>query len=441
VSFDGATVSFAVGKKAFAVPTHTVVGVDTGTTEGPASGIKKVAPHWVTLLAAAVPAGFKPDKDPMSGRREKLQIKRHTVRSTDKAALLGFADSVTAAVRERCPNRPKKLRVYVNPFGGKGKGVQYLAKVQPLFDAAGVTLEITQTTRAGHAGDMAQNDPLQDFDGLICVSGDGMVNEVLNGLMQREDRHRPCFGLIPAGSTNTIVWSVNGNACLTTCALRVILGESTNMDMGAVHRTGKPTVYMTNFLGYGFFGDVMKHSEGYRWMGPARYKYSGTVQVLRGRSYPTTVRYVPTDATAPVEVTARFKAVNVALLPCMTEDSKQGIVPGAKADDSTCHLILVKKCSRLKYLQFLTRITQKASQFDLGHVERIRCSEVEIRPSRQPANWNCDGELLDDPSLKVSLVPAALRCFTPGGLVGQLQVPVPDSSPQSRVVHDKTATI
>ena len=59
------------------------------------------------------------------------------------------------------------------------------------------------------------------------------------------------------------MWSVNGNACLTTCALRVILGESTDMDMGAVHRTGKPTVYMTNFLGYGFFGDVMKHSEGY----------------------------------------------------------------------------------------------------------------------------------------------------------------------------------
>ena len=82
-------------------------------------------------------------------------------------------------------------------------------------------------------------------------------------------RHRPCFGLIPAGSTNTIVWSVNGNACLTTCALRVILGESTNMDIGAVHRTGKPIVYMTNFLGYGFFGDVMKHSEGYGPSSPA----------------------------------------------------------------------------------------------------------------------------------------------------------------------------
>ena len=34
---------------------------------------------------------------------------------------------------------------------------------------------------------MAQTDFLQDYDGLICVSGDGMVNEVLNGLMQRED--------------------------------------------------------------------------------------------------------------------------------------------------------------------------------------------------------------------------------------------------------------
>ena len=107
------------------------------------------------------------------------------------------------------------------------------------------------------------------FDANVSTFGRCPAPRFVPGLAIRSHvrshvlRHRPCFGLIPAGSTNTIVWSVNGNACLTTCALRVILGESTDMDMGAVHRTGKPTVYMTNFLGYGFFGDVMKHSEGY----------------------------------------------------------------------------------------------------------------------------------------------------------------------------------
>ncbi len=35
-------------------------------------------------------------------------------------------------------NRPKKLKVFVNPFGGKRKAVQNMARVRGLFQLAGV---------------------------------------------------------------------------------------------------------------------------------------------------------------------------------------------------------------------------------------------------------------------------------------------------------------
>lgn len=34
---------------------------------------------------------------------------------------------------------------------------------------------------------------------------------------------------------------------------------------------------------YGFYGDVIKGSEGYRWMGPKRYDYAGTMAFLKHR--------------------------------------------------------------------------------------------------------------------------------------------------------------
>ena len=41
--------------------------------------------------------------------------------------------------------------------------------------------------------------------------------------------------------------------------------------------------YFTNFISYGFFGDIIKHSENYRFLGPFRYKYSGFITFFKNR--------------------------------------------------------------------------------------------------------------------------------------------------------------
>nr|GME05366.1 sphingoid long-chain bases kinase 1-like [Ipomoea batatas] len=47
--------------------------------------------------------------------------------------------------------------------------------------------------------------------GIICVGGDGIVNEVLNGLLCRTDQKEAIsipIGIILAGTDNSLVWTV-----------------------------------------------------------------------------------------------------------------------------------------------------------------------------------------------------------------------------------------
>lgn len=52
-------------------------------------------------------------------------------------------------------------------------------------------------------------------------------------------------------------------------------GDSLSMDVSSVHHHGALLRYSVSLLGYGFYGDIIKDSEKKRWMGLARYDFSG----------------------------------------------------------------------------------------------------------------------------------------------------------------------
>lgn len=47
------------------------------------------------------------------------------------------------------------------------------------------------------------------------------------------------------------------------------------MDVSSVHHHNVLLQYTVSLMGYGFYGDLIKDSEKKRWMGPARYDFSG----------------------------------------------------------------------------------------------------------------------------------------------------------------------
>lgn len=72
------------------------------------------------------------------------------------------------------------ILIIVNPCSGHGKGARVLEhRVLPIFRLAGLKFTVIQTERSGHAVRLASQIDLGTCEGgIVCVGGDGLVNEV-----------------------------------------------------------------------------------------------------------------------------------------------------------------------------------------------------------------------------------------------------------------------
>lgn len=107
----------------------------------------------------------------------------------------------------------------------------------------------------GHVREVVYNERLSDWRGVITVSGDGMIHEVLNGLFDRPDWRealsRLPLGLIPGGSGNGLARSIlneldepfDGTG-LGSALLNVARGRVKNLDLFYVESTQMEPRYL-----------------------------------------------------------------------------------------------------------------------------------------------------------------------------------------------------
>ena len=100
----------------------------------------------------------------------------------------------------------------INPFGGLGKGLDmWDTVVEPMMRRAGVTYDVISTERAHHATEIAASLDLDKHSAVAIISGDGLMHEVINGLMQHKDWQRAVkhpIGVIPGGTGNGLCVSM-----------------------------------------------------------------------------------------------------------------------------------------------------------------------------------------------------------------------------------------
>ena len=112
---------------------------------------------------------------------------------------------------------PKRFKIIINPKSGKGRAKEVFRRdVLPILQHAGCNVvenipedragisHVQTTERPRHAVNIAKALPLEAYDAIICIGGDGIVHEVINGLAQREDAGDALNNLpvavIPAGN-------------------------------------------------------------------------------------------------------------------------------------------------------------------------------------------------------------------------------------------------
>ena len=95
---------------------------------------------------------------------------------------------------------PKRFKIIINPKSGKGKAKNIFKNdVLPILQAAGCKVvehitsdrngvsHVLTTNAAKEATAVAAQLDLQYYDAILCVGGDGIVHEVINGLANRKD--------------------------------------------------------------------------------------------------------------------------------------------------------------------------------------------------------------------------------------------------------------
>ncbi|XP_052199238.1 sphingoid long-chain bases kinase 1 [Diospyros lotus] len=200
---------------------------------------------------------------------------------------------------------PPKILVILNPRSGHGRSSKvFHGMVEPIFKLAGFKMEVVKTTSAGHAKNLASS---VDFstcpDGIVCVGGDGIVNEVLNGLLSRDNQKEAVsipIGIIPAGSDNSLVWTVLGVRDPVSAAIAIVKGGLTATDVFAVEWIQTGVIHFGMTVSYfGFVSDVLELSEKYqKHFGPLRYLVAGFLKFLCLPKYSFEVEYLPASKEA-----------------------------------------------------------------------------------------------------------------------------------------------
>lgn len=506
----------------------------------------------------------------------------------------------TLEIKRQLQWRPKRLLVFVNPYGGKGKATKvFKTRVSKLMELAQIEVKLVITQYANHARDTIE-DPqfnVEYFDGIICIGGDGMFSELMNGLLFRynreqilatqlpslyqqqangvssatrndsdyvrrspaktknqqghvdydntktleSDQHRASYqqhqqqqdpslnlkrrnskastsgnlacvtdrvssdnydnkitdliittskrdnndnhiigpnrttkttsttasnvscrddmqddntnnnnhyqldtlrlalggigrqfvsppipiGVIGAGSTDANSFGLIGTNDVITATLNIILGNQIDIDVCSIHsiREDRPMRFVSTFVAYGYFGDVIRESERMRWLGPSRYDVTGINNLIKNRTYQGKVRLlrskldgspmtderchadcqqcwsnsktinldsVVTDKNVDnndgvgdelelLELSGPFVGVNAAVTACRCPQTKKGFSPSNHLANGCADLIVVRPCSRMQYIQYLLRTGwTKKSAFDLKYVDAYRCRQFEF---------------------------------------------------------------
>jgi diacylglycerol kinase family enzyme len=95
----------------------------------------------------------------------------------------------------------RRILFILNPLAAGGQGEITWNRFRSLWPEEIDPADVVTTAAPGHATQIAAS--ASAYDVLASVGGDGTINEITNGIMDR-DGSRPTLSIIPAGTGNDI---------------------------------------------------------------------------------------------------------------------------------------------------------------------------------------------------------------------------------------------
>ena len=132
----------------------------------------------------------------------------------------------------------KNCVVIYNPNSGKLTNRNDVKKIYKILENYGYDTEIIYTEYKGHAKEITKK--LKDVDLLLCAGGDGTLNEVISGNIER---HKPILlGHLPLGSVNDVAHMYGMTSNTINNIAMLLNGTEKNIDVCLINKN--PFVYV-----------------------------------------------------------------------------------------------------------------------------------------------------------------------------------------------------
>ena len=300
-----------------------------------------------------------------------------------------------------------KTLLIANPTAHSGAGAKAAALSESIFrerPELTTSFELRLTTDKGDAEAWAAE--AGDYDTLIVLGGDGVIHEVVVGLMKLPREQRPALALIPQGTGNdfarTLATPLN-NAQASIDSLAKLVKRT--VDLGVVNG-----VHFMETLSFGLdaaiaLDTIDKRAEGSKEEGEQLF-ISSAIQIVSKETAGCRVRY-RFDGGEWAETTSLMFAIQVG----PTYGGGFKICPNAKPNDGlldVCHN--VKKPSVPLLLLLLARArfgihtSSKALEF-------VQARHIDLEFPDEVPPVQVDGDELLGTSFSIDVVPDALDVY------------------------------
>ncbi|XP_043929648.1 ceramide kinase-like protein [Protopterus annectens] len=342
-------------------------------------------------------------------------------------------------------NRPKELKVIINPHSHKKEGTQIFDElVAPLFKLADIKTDVTITEYEGHANRILQESELHHFDGVVCVGGDGTASEVAHSLILRAQmdagtdansiftpvRAPLPLGIIPAGSTNVLAYSVHGIKHPVTATLHIVMGHLQPVDVCSFWKQSSILRFGFSSM-FGFGGRTLALAEKNRWMPSSQRRVFAVMKSLAALKHEDCeLSFIPVQNSQTVTqkssrlteyiskpvpyknslflyrkdkrntvqkkdykdrqwqtIQGHFLNVSIMSIPCLCSMAPRGLAPMTRLDNGSMELIVVKNTSRADFIKHLKRYNSLKNQFSFPFIETYTVQEIKLR-AKTKTDWS-----------------------------------------------------
>ncbi|WP_433945484.1 diacylglycerol kinase [Paenibacillus sp. SN-8-1] len=292
----------------------------------------------------------------------------------------------------------KRARLIYNPSSGREEMRRLLPDVLHRLDRAGIETSCFATEGEGDATREAGEAVERGYDIIIAAGGDGTLNEVVNGMADRENL--PPLGVFPLGTTNDFARAMGISKRWEEYCDLVIENKTRYIDIGRVN--GR---HFVNIAGGGSLTELTYEV-------PSRLKTRIGQLAYYMKGIEKVASLSPTELVIKADGQPQMHGEFMLFLIANSNSvgGFEKLAPGAVIDDGLFDVIAVKKCNLGEFLRLLT-LALRGEHFNDPHVVYFKTNRMEVTSPASLVQLNLDGELGGELPGVFEMLPRHMRIF------------------------------